>query len=294
MRRFLLGSMCCAAPAFGQAVLPVPGGPMPVLFGQRVPGADRELVSALRDERAPLQERIVAAIALRGWAHGVPDAAAALRETLADSREPDALRRECAKSLAWGLQSESASLLEIAEGRHGSSEQLRAIAFKSMFRMTGVSAVRDALEYCLSGRSCGSAALRGAAAWAGFKGAGGAQLRAALLGAARDRGEDESLRSEALKSLFGQMGSAEGLELALGLAEDRALATELRETAVLSLISRRGQDRVRRALEALKSEPELRVAAMQALYGSIDGSIAERFHLDYWPPNYARDPLASE
>lgn len=244
-------------------------------------------------EQGSPAEQLAAASALRSYVQGSYDARTAMIAALQKPSAPAELRRELARSLSWGGHDQRVADAMLAFTQGERDEELRAFAYKTLYRMTNRSeierAVRDALDWREPAR------VRGGAAWAAFKAAGRADMRRALLDLVEDYNGDTALRVEALKSLFSQMGLAQVRDAAYKLAESGSTPEELRYAAVLALVRRAGESGVRRLLEKLVDDGgSLGEAAMRALTGSVDEEIAAFFHLDALPNGIGRDPLLGE
>lgn len=267
-----------------------------LLPGPLPSGGDRELINKLLyDNDASV--RIAAAMYLKHYANNHPEARWALIKVLHNRSEKDSLRRECAKSLSLAGHDQAASnaLWRIASGAPLESDDLRSASIKSLYLMHNRHDVRVGVQNLLD-RGDESLDVRRAAAWSLFMAAGKIETREALLSVMEGRDEDE-LRLEAVKSLFGVTNVSRIRDALLKLAQDERESTTLRYGAILSMITRRGDWNVRRALEYIEkrdSNPALRAAALHALYRDIDYTIADFFHLAFHPPGVQRDPLINE
>lgn len=259
-------------------------------------GGERVLLERL-SRAASEGERIAAAAALVPYVAGSLEVRSALIAVLEDGYGSEELRRQAAKSLSFGGHDSrvSVSLVGVASAER-EPESLRVLAYKALYAMSNRSDVAQALRDAVldSGQS---AAVRGGAAWGAFRAANRSDVRDALLAALESGREDASLRLEALKSLFGSLNLARVRDAFLAAARDAREPSELRAAAALGLVRRTNESAVRDFLEGLagsEADQGVRTAALRALSGTVDQSIAEFFHLDSVPPYFSRDPLLWE
>ncbi len=231
----------------------------------------------LDDPDAALRAR--AAKALRRyitWDERVPRK---LLEVLDRAGEPDSVRRDALKSLAWAERdSVITRLIATAISPHNSID-IRSLAHKALSLSAHSPAVVDILLATLHD-SRADPEVREAAAW----GLGGAVDRDAAVSAlqetARMSWEPLPLRVEALKSLAGALSYETSRTVVLSVAQDPAEPASLREVAILSLVMIPSDYRARRILEdAARGDPDplLRQAAIRAM-GGLTLELARYFH----------------
>jgi len=265
----------------------------PVIASLATSRPEDRLLELLDDQDASV--RAEAAKTLRHYAQTDHRVKRRLEELLEDGRQPDEVRRECAKSLAWAAQDRSTAdrILAVARDRR-LSDGLRAAAFKSLYVAAGLRGVTDALRETLAdGRE--TVEVRSAAAWALGHAAAEHDARRALIGTAQDRTLDASLRREAVKSLFHGLASNYDAENAVrALAEDAREPVEIREAAILELILKNQDRDAREFLDRTtrSQEPRLRAAAIKAL-GGLTLELARFFHLSHWHGRFI-DPLEDQ
>lgn len=257
-------------------------------------GEEEKLLELLRARDTSL--RVAAAMGLREYAPRSGTARTRLLDILRDQGEPRALRRQCAKSLALVHDQSEVYLPLLALAESSEDDDLRAAALKSLYNMTDESEVRRRILDVLNrGAWRESLDVRRAAAWALFMVSGTPEAERALRDLAKSS-EDELLRAEAVKSLFGAARYPDVQRDLFALAEDPLAPLGVRYAAILCFIPRRGDAAVRRRLEALQDsqEPQIATAATWALTRPMDEAMLDFFHLNVRPNGTLRDPLVNE
>lgn len=248
----------------------------------------------LLDDADPLV-RAEAAKSLKAYALYDSRVERKLRELMESPSQPEPVRREALKSLAWAAQHYDTrdAILELAEGA-GESEALRALAYKALFVLAG----RDGkvTDVLLRAAERGPEVRRLGALWALSGASGDSNAAYQLRRLTEDRSESAAIRVEAVKALFPQLSLRTEVQWTVrSLADDSGAPEDLREAAILSLVALNHDFSSRHLLEKLSRQagtPKLRTAAIKAL-GSFTLELARYFHLSHYQGKFI-DALEAE
>lgn len=285
-------------PSFEQLIAAPARELIPAIKRQAFDGRDEDSLIALLSDQDP-GVRAQAARALKQFALTGRKAEGALLQAMEDSWQPESVRREAAKSLAWAAQNDRTRERLLALARDGGqSASLRGVACKSLWLMAGRDGrTAEALRDLLSDGS-EPEAVRAGAAWALFSDSGDRRTQDAL----RERASDASLstplsvRFEAARSLYLAMGERPVRDAIRDIAEDGWAPLPLRQAAVLAHHAVNMESVAHQwllELSADQSRPQLRQAAMEALVDGPTMELTRFFHLARLGRQYV-DPLENE
>lgn len=255
---------------------------------------EQTLLDLLRDRDAGVRRQAVRS--LKAWVAQRSSTRDRVLDVYRSSSEDLSVRREAAKTLSVvsGYSEVQQALLDTA--RRGSDAGLRAISYKSLYWLASQRwDVRD--DLIDAARRETDPSVRRAAIWALFTAAQDSRVQDVLKEIAL-RGSDQEARVEALKSLYGGMGSPDVRDLAYDLARNPAENAGARRTAIL-LHSNRVMSRQTDLLEEIASRdqnPAMRSAAILALGNPRAEELASHFHLIRRDQNgvLVSDPLDAE
>jgi hypothetical protein len=287
-----------SAPSFEQLIAAPARELIPAIKRQAFDGRDEESLIALLSDQDP-SVRAQAARALKPYAPNSSRAEAALLGVMDDSWQPESVRREAVKSLAWAARNQRTRERLAALARDGGqAASLRGIACKALWLMAGQdSRTAETLRGLLDDAS-EPEAVRAGAAWALFAATRDPRTQDAL----RERASDGSLstplsvRWEAVRSLYLAMGERRVGEAVRAVAEDGWAPLPLRQAAVLAhhaVNTRQDAHQWLLELSADQSRPQLRHAALQALTDGPTLELARFFHLAQLG-RQSIDPLENE
>jgi hypothetical protein len=255
------------------------------------------LIALLSDEDPAV--RAQAARSLKAFALTGRRAEGALLNVVADSWQPETVRREAVKSLSWAAQNANTRDRLVNLARDGSqTASLRGIACKALYVSAGVDArtaqtLRDLLR-----DSSEQEPVRAGAAWALFADVADRQTTDALRGAAADSSLSTpgSARFESVRSLYLAMGDRPVQDAVKAIAADQWSPLPLRVAAVLAHHAVNTESGVHPWLLEVaqdQSQPALRAAALQALEDGESLDFVRYFHLTHYR-GQAVDPLTNE
>ena len=293
-----LAPRAAAAPTFEEAIALPARALIPQLKLLAFDDRDEDSLIALLSDNDPVV-RAQAARSLKPFVMTGRRAEGALLGVMADSWQPEGVRREAIKSLSWAAQNRKTHDALVDLARDGSqASSLRAIACKALYVAAGQdSRTAEVLRGLLEDGS-EQEAVRAGAAWALFSSVSDRKTSDAL----RERAADATLstplsvRYEAVRSLYLAMGGRPVSEAVRQIADDQWSPLPLRQAAVLAhhFVSQdSGPHQWLQALAADQSQPQLRAAALKALEPDQTLELVQYFHLS-WFHRQALDPIADQ